>query len=87
MDAMDVEHPGAPGSKPVIIVAIKHDSGFFGDAGGLQDGLETIARNDVPADGIDQVRVPGQIDGSRNMATCVDACIDADFKHADIRIG
>jgi hypothetical protein len=72
-ETVDVEHPRAPGGEPVVVVAVEDDRRVFGDAGIAQRLLERLARGDVALDRIDELGVPVEMDGARNVAALVDA--------------
>lgn len=82
--AVDIEHPGAPGGEPVVVVAIEDDGGVLVDPEPAQQRLELVATGDVAIDRLDQVGVPDHVLGARNMATFEQSGFDADLDHPDL---
>src|SRR5690606_10388957 len=48
--------------------------------------LEVLFGRDVAADRIDEIGMPADVHGARNMAALVNAGIDAHLEYADLRI-
>ena len=87
VEAVDLEHPGAPGGEPVVVVAVENDRGVLVDAELAHQRLEFLLRGDVAPHRIDQVGVPDDVLRARNVAALEQAGLDADLDNADLGIG
>ncbi len=69
------------------MITINDNRGVSVDARRAELALKLFARGYVAVDGIDQIDVPIEIDGTGDMAGGINAGIDADLKNSDVGIG
>ncbi len=85
---MSVSHtgrtPSAPGREPVVVVAVEHHGGVAIDAEAPGERGELVGAGDVAAHRLDEVGVPRDVLGIRDMPALEHARLHADLDDPEI---
>ena len=84
LDPIHIKHPGAPGRKPVVGIAIKHDGGVVAHATLGEQLLKRLLADNVAAHLVIQIVVPGEVDRTRNMRPLIQPRVHAHLDHPHI---
>ena len=80
--AVELENPGAPSGKPVVIIAVEDDFGFGRKTKLRRQSLKLFLRNDVPPGIVHQIGMPFHICCPGNVALLIDTRLNAHFDNA-----
>jgi hypothetical protein len=77
--AVELEVPVRVSGEPVVVAAVEHHGVVVGDAAGREQRLEAGLVHEVTAQGVLQVLLPVQLDGTLEVAAVVGAGVLVDL--------